>query len=196
MAIEKHEKPISANREISCRSLFERDGFPDDAFYIRKELGDRKIIVYGAGESFHYFKEIVMRKYGYMPSVVLDQKFADSATFEGIPARGALSYKPTAQEKREGIVVVCQGKQSYVGEVLRLLQSMGFRRVISLLDIYEIHNPFGLPQALEENGFAFFLDGIERIESCPGILADDLRREVFVKCLKTHMHMSVKPCLT
>ena len=81
--------------------LFARGGFPDDAFYIHKAFEGRKIIVYGAGESFHYFKEIVMRRYGYIPSVVLDRKFSHGDTFEGIPAFSPLEYRPSAGRKAE-----------------------------------------------------------------------------------------------
>ena len=61
-----------------------------------------KIIVYGAGESFHYFKEIVMRRYGYIPSVVLDRKFSHGDTFEGIPAFSPLEYQPAEEKSRMG----------------------------------------------------------------------------------------------
>ena len=171
----------------SLLPLFAGGAFPENAFYIDKVFKGKKIIVYGAGESFHYFKEVVMRKYGYAPSVVLDRKFGASDTFEGIPASSPLSYKPSEDEKQNGLVVVCLGKQSYFDEVVRNLKTLGFHNIISLMDIYEVHNPFCLPTELEKSGFQFYLERRERMESCLDILADDLSREVFVKCLKTHM---------
>ena len=47
--------------------MFEHGSFPEGAFYIHTSFQGRKVIVYGAGESFHYFKEVVMRQYGYIP---------------------------------------------------------------------------------------------------------------------------------
>lgn len=167
--------------------LFARDDFPEDAFHIQKAFEGRKIIVYGAGESFHYFKEVVMRQYGYTPSLVLDRKFRDGDTFEQIPASSPLDYRPSEADKRDGLVVVCLGKQNYFGEVVRTLREMGFHRIISLMDIYEIHNPFRSPPELEETGFRFYLDRRDRIESCLDILEDDEGREVFIRCLQTHM---------
>lgn len=167
--------------------LFEPAAFPEDAFYLDKVFRGRKIVVYGAGESFHYFKEVVMRQYGYAPSVVLDKKFSRGAVFEGIAASSPLDYRPSPEDKREGLAVICLGRQPYFNEVVRTLREMGFRSIISLMDIYEIHNPFRLPQGLEEKGFQYYLDHRGRIESCLDILADDASREVFLACMQTHM---------
>ena len=167
--------------------LFARGGFPDDAFYIHKAFQGRKIIVYGAGESFHYFKEIVMRQYGYIPSVVLDRKFSHGDTFEGVPAFSPLEYRPSADEKQNGLVVVCLGKQTYFDGVLQTLRQLGFRHIISLMDIYEIHNPFRLPQELEQSGYQYYLNQRKRIESCLDILADDHSRDIYVRCVQTHL---------
>ena len=178
--------PLNDHKTILSQ-LFARDSFPEDAFYIHKAFRDRKILVYGAGESFHYFKEVVMRQYGYIPSVVLDRKFSHGDTFEGIPAFSPFEYQPSADEKRNGLVVICLGKQRYFDEVVQTLRDMGFRNILSLMDIYEIHNPFHLPQELEERGFEYYLNQREQIESCFDILADDLSREVFIRCLQTHL---------
>jgi FkbM family methyltransferase len=167
--------------------LFNLGAYPEDAFYIRKAFKDRKIIVYGAGESFHYFKEVVMRQYGYIPSVVLDRKFSHDDVFEGIPAFSPLNYNPSDDEKRNSLVVVCLGKQTYFDEVVQNLKEMGFCHIISLMDIYEIHNPFRLPQELEDTGFKYYINQRDKIESCMDILADDDSREVYLRCLQTHL---------
>ena len=167
--------------------LLAEGAFPEDAFYIRNAFQDRKLIVYGAGESFHYFREVVMRQYGYIPSVVLDRKFRQGDMFEGIPAFSPLEYQPSDDEIQNGLVVVCLGRQNYFDEVVHTLRNMGFRHIISLMDIYEIHNPFRLPQELEDTGFQFFVNQRERIETCFAILADDESRELFTRCLQTHL---------
>jgi FkbM family methyltransferase len=167
--------------------LFEKRVFPKDAFFVNKVFGGRKIIVYGAGESFHYFKEVIMRQYGYIPSIVLDRKFRQGDTFEGIPAFSPLDYTPSTDEKENGLMVVCLGKQRYFDDVAQILRQMGFRHIISLMDIYEIHNPFRLPQELTSTGFEYFLNQRERIESCLDIFADNESREVYIRCLQTHL---------
>jgi FkbM family methyltransferase len=173
--------------------LFAPGAFPEDAFYIDKVLQNRKLIIYGAGESFHYFKEIVMRRYGYIPSLVLDKRFSRNGTFEGIPACSPLEYQPSPDEQANALVIVCLGRQTYWGEVVQTLRQMGFQQIISLMDIYEIHNPFNLPQELEKEGFQYFATRRERIESCLDIFADDLSRDVFLGCLQTHMQRKPVP---
>ncbi len=167
--------------------LFAHGRFPEDAFYIQKAFHGLKIIVYGAGESFHYFKEVVMRQYGYVPSAVLDRKFRHGDTFEGIPAFSPFEYQPSQDEKENGIVVVCLGRQSYFEEVIHTLRQMGFLHIISLMDIYEIHNPFRLPPELEHQGFQYYIDQRERVESCLDIFGDDESRDIFIRCLHTHL---------
>ncbi len=161
--------------------------FPGDSFFIQRAFRNRRLIVYGAGESFHYFKEVVMRQFGYIPSVILDRKFSVGDTFEGIPACSLSDYNPDEDEKRDALVVVCLGNQYYFEEVVNSLRLRGFLNVITLLDIYEIHNPFSLPCELAIEGFQFYLGNRERIQSCLGMLADDLSKEVYVKCLQTHL---------
>ena len=167
--------------------LFAAGRFPEDAFYIHKAFQGRRIIVYGAGESFHYFKEVVMRQYGYIPTVVLDRKFSRDDTFEGIPAFSPLEYRPSVEEQQNGLVIVCLGKQTYLDEIVLNLRQMGFRNIISLMEIYEIHNPFRLPEELEQKGFQYYIEQREQIESCLGILGDDVSREIFLRCMQTHM---------
>jgi FkbM family methyltransferase len=175
----EHKTAISA--------FLEQSAFPEDAFYIHRVFQGRKIIVCGAGESFHYFKEVVMRQYGYIPAAILDRKFRNGDTFEGIPAFSPLEYQPSADEKQNGLVVVCLGRQYYFDEVVHTLRAMGFRHIISLMDIYEIHNPFRLPQELEDIGFQYFLNQRKRIESGLATLADDHSRTVYIRCLQTHL---------
>jgi FkbM family methyltransferase len=173
--------------QATLSGLFKAGAFLCDSFDIERCFRGRKLVVYGAGESFHYFKEIVMRQYGYIPSVVLDKKFSGHDTFEGIPSFSPLEFNPTMDEMENALVVICLGNQPYFDEILDTLQKMGFRHIISLMDIYEIHNPFHGPRALMETGFQYFIDQRERIESCMAILEDNESREVFIRCLQTHM---------
>lgn len=180
-------KIVVSKSSVLTSLLSTCDSFPEDAFYLHQVFGDRQIIVYGAGESFHYFKEVVMRGHGYLPTAVLDRKFNRGDTFEGIPAFSPHDYQPSEEEKKNGVAVVCLGQQYYFDEVVQTLRQMGFQRILSLGDIYEIHNPFGLPLELQESGFQYFVDHKDRIEACLDIFADDDSREVFIRCLRTHL---------
>jgi FkbM family methyltransferase len=178
---------LTSPYRAAISKILDRGAFPEDSFYIHNIFRERRVIVYGGGESFHYFKEVVMRRYGIHPSVVLDRKFSHNDTFEGIPAHSPAEYHPSDDEKQHGLVVVCLGKQAYFDDVVYMLRQMGFRHILSLIDIYEIHNPFRLPQELEDMGFQYYLNQREQIESCLDILADEDSRAVYMRCLQTHL---------
>jgi FkbM family methyltransferase len=173
--------------------LFTHAGFIPDAFYLHKVFSDRKVIVYGAGESFHYFKETVMRRYGYRPSLIMDIRFSTGDIYEGIPACSPLSYEPTPEDCINALVVVCLGKQKFFDEVVQKLQKMGFKSIISLMDIYEIHNPFCAPDELDKEGFLYYLNRQDAIESCFNMLEDDQSRDIYITCLQTHMQRKPVP---
>lgn len=173
--------------------LFEQEAFPEDAFYIAEAFEGRKIIVYGAGECSHWFVEIVMKMYGYMPLAILDKDFARGDNYEGIPVFSPLEYQPTDEEKRDAIVVICVGKQEHHDEIIRCLKGLGFQNIIFLMDIYEIHNPFRLPEALERKGFDFYLEQKEQIFACLELFADDVSREIYTRYLQTHMRRKPIP---
>ncbi len=174
-------------------NLLDRYSFPEDAFFVHRIFQERKIIVYGAGESFHYFKEIVMAIYSYIPSVILDRRFGPGESFEGIPAFPPDQYTPSEHEKQHAVVVICLGNQSYFDDVARTLKQMGFIHIISLNDIYEIHNPFCLPHELEESGFRYYLRCRDHIEFCLNLFADDQSREIYIRCLQTHLQRKPVP---
>ncbi|MGE5498607.1 MAG: FkbM family methyltransferase [Syntrophothermus sp.] len=167
--------------------LFQQKDYSAEAFYLSRKFKDKKIIVYGAGESFHYFKEIVIRKYGYLPAAIVDRKFRPGDCFEGIPAFHPDHYFPSDETLAAGIVVICLGRQSYYGQIADYMKSIGFKEIISLMDIYEIHNPFNIPPELDSEGFQYFIKNKEKIEFAYKLFADDKSREVFYNCLKTHM---------
>lgn len=173
--------------------LFEQLDFPANAFYGDRTFGGRKIIIYGAGEGFHWVQEILMRHYGYEPWIVLDRRFTPGDTFAGFPACSPLDYHPTEQEQRDAVVIICVGKKEYHAEIVGCLQDLGFRNIILMMDVYEIHNPFRLPRELEEKGFGFYLEQKERILGCLDLFEDDESREIYSRWLQTHMRRKPVP---
>jgi FkbM family methyltransferase len=173
--------------------LFSASAFPADAFYIDQAFQGREIIVYGAGEAFHYFKEIVMRRYGYRPSLVLDRKFKTGDTFEGIPALSLEEYCPTSKEQCNSLVVVCLGNQHYFKEIKERLQAKNLHHVISLADIYEIHNPFNLPTELDREGFDYFIREKDNIVNALTLFNEEHSRNLFISALRLHLQRKFTP---
>jgi FkbM family methyltransferase len=176
-----------ADHRQAISRLLEQDDFPADAFYVSRVFEGRKIIVYGAGGGFHWVQEVLINLCGYTPAVVLDRMFTRGDTFNGIPAFSPLDYCPDDDEKKNAIVIICVGKQQYHADIRATLQETGFRNIILLMDIYEIHNPFGLPAELQETGFAFYRENGERILAALELFEDDESREIYTRCIHTHL---------
>lgn len=180
------------NKE-SIDQLFQVKEFPVDAFFIGNELSNKQIVLYGAGESSHWFIEIVMKIHGFKPSIVLDKKFKCGDTYEGIPAFSPNDFQATKGQQEDALVVICTGNQQYHQEILTYLEAVGFQNIIFLKDIYEIHNPFSQPRELFEKGFSYYLEQKANILSAFDLFDDLLSQEVYRCFLQTHMQR--KPVL-
>jgi FkbM family methyltransferase len=167
--------------------LLDQGAFPEDAFSCSKLFKGRKIVIYGAGDGFHWISEIFMKLYGYQPEAILDRIFTRGDTFNGIPAFSPNDYLPTDEEKRNAVVIVSVGKREYHDEIIRSLKGLGFQNIIFLMDVYEIHNPFQLPVALQKSGFEYYLRQMNQIFECLELLADDESREIYTRCVQTHL---------
>jgi len=172
---------------IEIKYLFRAKCYPLDAFFIDKAFSNHSVILYGAGESSHWFVEIVMKIHGYIPSIVLDRRFKSGDQYEGVPAFSPLDYLPTEDEKENSIVVICSGKPEYNDEIYNCLRSLGFTHIILLKDIYEVHNPFSQPKLLQQQGFDFYLNQKQPILSAFELFDDEESKEVFQCFLQTHM---------
>lgn len=151
------------------------------------------VILYGAGECSHWFLEIAMKMHGCRPVAVLDRAFRKGDNWHGIPAFSPEDYVPTEAERCEARIVISVGNQSYHEEIRTSLSAMGFKHIILLRDIYEIHNPFSQPPSLAEKGFEFYRENRASILAAFDLLADEKSREVYVRFLQTHMHRQPAP---
>lgn len=177
----------------ALKKLFAENDFPTDAFYIDKAFGGKDIILYGAGEASHWFVEIVIKMHGYKPIAVLDKSFSTATKFEGINAYPPEEYNPSDGIKKSAIVVICVTNKKYHSEITKTLKKLGFNNIISLLDIYEIHNPFNLPLSLREKKKKYFIGEKENIIAASKLFEDDLSKEVYFKFAKTHLQRKPLP---
>jgi FkbM family methyltransferase len=177
---------MTSHREALSK-LLDRQDFSPDAFSLVRNFGRRPLIVYGAGECSHWFFEIVMKMRGHQPVAVLDRRFRPGDFFEGIPAFSPSDYSPTEDEKRDDIVIICVGVQEHHEEMAATARAMGFQHIISLRDVYDVHNPFELPRELNEKGFAWYRENREEILAALDLFADEASQEVYVRCLETHL---------
>lgn len=167
--------------------LFKQTSFPSNPTNsLHDLLGNKKIILYGAGDGFITFSVFVLRKYGLNSYAVLDRKFKTGDTYFGVPAFTPIEYKPTTEEKENTIVVVTVGKKEYHEGIFNSLRDLGFKNVVLASDIYEYHLHHS-PAELEKKGFNYYLDNKEQIMSCFDFFSDDFSREIFTCFISTHM---------
>ena len=185
---------MNRNRyKIDLKNILMKGSFPEDAAYIDKMFKNREIVIYGAGECSHWFFEVVMKMYGYKPTAVLDRVLHKGQDIYGIPAFSPDEYHVSDREFESKVAVICVGKKVHHGEIVRKLKAIGFKEIIYLMDIYEIHNPFNLPVALSQNGFQFYSDNTNEILKAVDLFEDKMSLEVYTSCIKTHIQRKPVP---
>ncbi len=81
------------------RELFKLKSFPPNPKNsIHDLLKGKELILYGAGEGFMTVSVFVLKKFGFKPKTVLDQKVKKSDFYFGIPAYNPSYFNPTKEE--------------------------------------------------------------------------------------------------
>lgn len=140
------------------------------------------VILYGAGECSHWFLEIAMKRHGIRPIAVLDRKFTRGDEWHDIPACALEDYVGV----REATVVVSIGNPAACAEIVTTLTTQGFRCVVPLSALYEIHNPFASSPPR-------FRDHQDAIVRAFDLMADEESREVYLCYLETHVQRRPVP---
>ena len=176
-----------SNYKETISELFKLTSFPNNpANCVHDLIGNKKILLYGGGEVGITFLVRVSRKYELNVYAVLDRKLKSGDNFYGIPAFSPLEYTPTNEEKESAVVVVAVHKREYLEEIYNCLGNLGFKNIISAIDIYELQL-FHVPTELEKKGFNYYLESREKIMECVNLFSDDLSGEVFTRFIQTHM---------
>lgn len=179
-----HQNKMQSKR---LQELFNTSTFPENAFFLNKALANKPVILYGAGESAHWFVEIVMSLHGIKPVVVLDRQFTTPTTFMSVPAIHPEQFQADEYLCEHAVVVIACGKPEHEEEIVYCLKRIGLKHYLFLKQIYEIHNPFSSPPELPNEGFNYYLKHKHAITSAFELLQDELSREVYLSFLQTHM---------
>lgn len=167
--------------------LFKYSSFPTDSpKSAHNIIGDKNVILYGAGDGFFTFFASKIKDYPMKITAILDKKFTKNTYFHGLPAYSPNKYKPTISEKNNSIVIITAGKRQYHKKIFSTIKKMGFKHAILATDIYEYHFLFP-SETLKEEGFNYYLNNRKEIFNCLNLFEDDLSRDIFIKCLETHM---------
>jgi len=153
--------------------LFKQTTSPhNSANCVHDLLGNRNIILYGAGSGFISFSVFILRKYGLKAYAVLDRKFDAGGAYFNVPAFSPLQYNPTLEEKEKSVVVITVGKTEYHNEIMNCLERMGFRNIVWAHDIYEYHLHYSSME-IEKKGFQYYQENEEKIINCLELFTDD-----------------------
>ena len=149
-------------------------------------LKNKSLIVYGAGNGFLAFNNTVLKRFGFVPYLILDNKFKKGDIFNDLPAQSISNYNPSNEEKKNSIVVITIGKDKTYRSIYQSLEKLGFENIIKSSDIFEF-NLHHIPAALEEKGRDFYLQNKENIEACMELMSDKVSERVFYSMMKTYI---------
>lgn len=153
----------------------------------RELFKDKELILYGAGESSHWFFEIIAKRQQYWPDLILDKNFSLPSKVEGVKALHPDQFFPTEHQLNHSLVIVCSGNDDVLSEIIIYLRERGFQQIISLHDIYDIHIPVPLPQEIEQQGANFFRSHLLDIQHAFNLLEDEKSKQIFHDYLKLHI---------
>ena len=177
--------PLSPDALLE-RLLTEDPPAPTQPCRLADLIGESKLVVYGCGDGLITFSVFVMDKYGLRPEVLLDTRYTEPTTLDGIPAMAPTDYRPASELTETAVAVITVGKTRYHPEIFASLRALGFRRIVLAMDIYEYHLSHA-PRGFERLGPAYFRERAADIRAAYALLADEHSREVFTQVLHTHI---------
>lgn len=153
-------------------------------------VGDKEVILYGAGDGLITFYNFVVNKFGMHVKAILDNKFESKTQWHEI-ASGALSdFDFGCEVRRNAVVIITVGKIKYHEQIVGQLKDYGFENIVFAFDIYEYHLSHSLSNLSDVSLDYFRLHG-EEIKLAYSQLADNLSRRVFISVFRTYI--SKKP---
>jgi len=150
-------------------------------------LGDKQLILYGAGELGVTFIIRIVNRYNRVNiMMVLDRKFKHPQVFHGISACSPDEYHPSEKNKKDSLVIVAVLNESHQQEIISKLRCSGYRNIMLATDIYELQL-LHIPKGLLDNGREYYLSEQKRIVQALELFDDKISRETFNLFLSTHI---------
>ena len=173
------------------KNILNQNDFPEEPEFSAAILKSRDIIIYGCGSGFVTLSMFVLNRHKIVPSIVLDKKFTEPELKKDILFRSPDGYDPDTETLEKSLVIVTLGSAEARNEITCDLKKMGFRHVISAMDIYEYHLPN--PDERIFRGFSFYQDNCRNILEALELFNDDKSREIFKQFLFTHIYRKCMP---
>lgn len=182
------------NAEQRLLELLDRASAPPFRPF-REVVGERPLVVYGAGDGYITFSRFVLEKYGLKPALVIDVRFTDPVTLDGVPAVSpahfpALGLDERSALLRDAVVVITVGKSNLHEEIFAIVRSLGFTDVMLAFDIYEYHLSHA-PAGFEVDGPRTLRERAEEIQHACRLFADERSKDVFTAVLGVYLTRTV-----
>ena len=154
---------------------------------MRELVGDREIVLYGAGRGFFTFSRFCLEKLGLRASLVIDRRFGRDETFAGLPACDPETFFHKHGQQHDSAIFITIGDPAVRAEIADRLRTEGCGAVFNAYKVYEYHSHYTAPATLDRAG-DFISDHREQIDAAYRLFAHDERsQQIFLAVLRTYL---------
>ena len=182
-------RPHATNTSINYRDLLSdllaQSSFPPSTSF-REKLGGRELVLFGAGEGIHLFVETAWFLHGHRPSLVLDRRFRTGDNYFDVQACSPDNCNWSYSRRENALVVLTVGNPMHEAELRERAISMGFRDIVTMMSVYEVHQPFMEPRDLEEDRYVFFKKNAHSILRVYDLLHDEESKAIYYSVIRNH----------
>jgi len=150
-----------------------------------EDFRDSTLLMYGAGESAHWFYEIAVKKIGLRPKAVIDRNASNIRQYKDIACIN-LEEAQQAYDLSSTVIVVCVGDTRLFKNIESELRIFGARAVLYQGWFYEIHNPIESPRVDSVSWQADMCKEENEIIEAYNLMSDEHSRQVFCELLYLH----------
>ncbi|RKX58346.1 MAG: hypothetical protein DRP29_06770 [Thermodesulfobacteriota bacterium] len=162
---------------------------------LKKQIEDRKFVIYGAGCSGAGFILEFCQKLNKFPLAVIDKRFEIEKKFYGIPAMNLEKFlSKFSKDLEELLIVITVGKKEYKKQIVNLLIKSGVKKenIISFVNnFWAIFIPW-IKYFLEKKK-SFYLENKEKILKTLQLFQDEISIKIFINLIKTYIKGELIP---
>jgi len=140
----------------------------------------KTVFVYGAGDGCETLFSFVLDRFGITPSAILDADSKKIGEKHGVNIYSPYNFRLTAKEMENGVIIISLGDKKQYPNIINLLERMGFKYILSAMDIYEYHLPY------THSGKIDFKNNKKDIEDARKLFKDKLSLTIYDKIIEMY----------
>lgn len=151
---------------------------------------EKRLVIYGNGDTFKFFHEIVLSPLSLDVSVIIDQRHQLSYRKDGITYT-YLEDRILEAYKDDALVIVCIGlpEQSY--QVEQTLKNMGFADVARFDQFYDYQKVYGYDLSAQDISVQVQTDWQDVLDAYTH-LSDEDSKDIYWNVIATHLNSTVQ----